>query len=105
MNLFTKNTPIKLNKRDTDINKILYKYFLSNRFITKEKLSELGVRDINRKVNHINDNKRFYLEEVGNEYNICFNEKLPRTDKEIEDYNIKLRPKNLRILTRKIHTS
>lgn len=102
-NLFKKKCPINCNftKKTTETNALLYTYFLKHEVVTKDALMKLGVANIDKKVNHINEQGRFYLEEVGNKYNIFIEEDLPRTDEEIEDYNIKIRPKNKRLLGRK----
>ena len=102
-NLFKKKTPINCSftKKTNETNALLYTYFLTHDDITRNEMNKLGVANINKKVNHINDQGRFFLEDVGNKFNIFVEENLPTTPKEIEDYNIKIRPKNKRLLGRK----
>jgi len=86
-----------------DTNALLYRHFLKYTEITKDKMSEYGVANIDKKISHINEGGRFYLEEIKNGFVIFVEEKdLPTTKKEIQEYNIKHRPKNLRLITRKI---
>lgn len=103
MNLFKKHSPISFSnsKKATATNSLLYTYFLTHDEITRDKLAELGVADISKKVTHINEQGRFYLEEIDGGYVIFKEEKLPLTKKEIEDYNIKIRPRGKRLLGRK----
>lgn len=102
-NLFKKKCPINCSftKKTTETNALLYTYFLKHDVITRNKMNELGVASVDKKVNHINEQGRFYLEDVGDKFNIFIEEKLPITPQEIEDYNIRVRPKNKRILGRK----
>lgn len=102
-NLFKKCCPINCSftKKTTETNALLYTYFLKHDFITRNKMLDLGVRNIDKKVNHINEQGRFFLEEVGNKFNVFLEEKLPTNKYETEDYNIKVRPKNKRLITRK----
>jgi len=86
-----------------DTNALLYRHFLKYNEITKDKMYEYGVRNADKKVGHINDGGRFYLEEIKNGFVIFVEEKdLPTTKKEIQEYNIKHRAKNKRLITRKI---
>jgi len=103
--LFKKKTSIShyMIDKHHDINALLYRHFISKSEILKDEMYEYGVRNVDKKVGHINDGGRFYLEDIGKGFAIFVEEKdLPTTRKEIQEYNIKVRPKNLRLITRKL---
>jgi len=104
-NLYKKKTSISLYVIDKphDTNALLYKHFISQGEITKDRMYEYGVRDVDKKVRHVNEGGRFYLEDIGEGFVIFVEEKgLPSDKYEIQEYNRKLRPKTLRPIKRKI---
>jgi len=75
-----------------DTNALLYRHFISQGEITRDRMYEYGVRDIEKKVEFINEGGRFYLEDIGDGFVIFVEEKgLPKDKYDVLGYNNSLR--------------